>query len=116
LVEKYYEIVSLLNQLNYVRNEAARDYLNGVITRKDYVKIIQKYWLFSEEKARNDARFVDQYRSYVINYNYGLDLVTKYIDSKGGLPDNPKKRWMIFEELLNTPNTASALEAELKAQ
>jgi len=116
LVEKYYEIVSLLNQLNYVRNEAARDYLNGVITRKDYVKIIQKYWLFSEEKARNDARFVDQYRSYVINYNYGLDLVTKYIDSKGGLSDNPKKRWMIFEELLNTPNTASALEAELKAQ
>ena len=29
-------------------------------------------------------RFFDQYRSYVINYNLGKDLVRRYIESQGG--------------------------------
>ena len=29
-------------------------------------------------------RFIDQYRSYVINYNLGKDMVKRYVESQGG--------------------------------
>jgi hypothetical protein len=29
------------------------------------------------------VRFIDQYRSYVINYNLGKDMVAAYIESRG---------------------------------
>ncbi len=35
----------------------------------------------------------DQYRSYVINYNLGKDMVRTYIESLGGAADKPAKRW-----------------------
>ena len=35
-------------------------------------------------------RFFDQYRSYVINYNLGKDLVRAYIEARGGTAGRPR--------------------------
>jgi hypothetical protein len=37
------------------------------------------------------VRFIDQYRSYVINYNLGKDMVAQYIDARAG--GDTSKRW-----------------------
>jgi hypothetical protein len=37
----------------------------------------------------------------VINYNYGLDLVREYIESRGGTAEHPDRRWELFGELLS---------------
>ena len=36
------------------------------------------------DRAMQRVRFFDQYRSYVINYNLGKDLIRRYIESKAG--------------------------------
>jgi len=55
------------------------------------------------------VRFVDQYRSYVINYNLGKDLVARYIAAAAG--DDPARRWAAFVDLLASPRLPSSLTA-----
>jgi hypothetical protein len=61
------------------------------------------------DRALQRVKFFDQYRSYVINYNYGKDLVRTYIESRGGTADNAAKRWQEFEKLLSSPRLPSGL-------
>jgi hypothetical protein len=57
------------------------------------------------------VRFIDQYRSYVINYNLGKDMVARYVESRGGAEANPERRWAEFERLLSSPRLPSGLAA-----
>ena len=50
----------------------------------------------SPARAEQRTRFFDDYRSYVINYNLGKDLVKQFIESRGGTDANPEKRWAEF--------------------
>jgi len=63
----------------------------------------------SPERAEQRTKFFDQYRSYVINYNLGQDMVKRFIESAGGTPDNPDVRWKTFEELISSPRLPSGL-------
>lgn len=107
--ERYYEAHRLAQQLAYAGNEAARGYLNGTMTREQAVDWLVRYSLFAPARAEQRVKFFDQYRSYVINYNLGQDLVRQYIERRGGTEDNPAKRWEEFEKLLASPRLPSGL-------
>lgn len=107
--EKYYTVHAQFQKLAYAGNEAARRYLNGDISRDEAARWLTEYALMAPERAQQRTRFFDQYRSYVINYNLGQDLVRRYVESRGGTPDNPEKRWGEFQELLSTPRVPSGL-------
>ncbi len=109
--DKYYTIQDLRSQLNYSGNEAARKYLNGEISREDAATWIEKYNLCDHKRALQKIRFYDDYRSYIINYNLGKDLVSRHISSLGGTADQPEKRWLIFKDLLSNPPTPGSLDA-----
>ena len=70
---------------------------------------LERYALMPHDRAAQRVRFFDQYRSYVINYNYGKDLVRTYIESRGGTADHPDRRWQEFEMLLSSPRLPSSL-------
>jgi hypothetical protein len=106
---RYYEVQEHIRGLSYADNEAARRYLNGEISRKEAEDWLVRYSLMSPERAAQRVRFVDQYRSYVINYNLGQDLVREYIESRGGTEDAPTKRWEEFERLISSPRLPSGL-------
>ena len=74
-VEEYYEVQALVAELGYAGNEAARRYLNGEIEGEEAAEWLARYALMPIERARQRVRFFDAYRSYVINYNLGQDLV-----------------------------------------
>jgi hypothetical protein len=105
----YYEVQELVERLSYAGNEAARKYLNGDIDAAAATAWLEKYALMPRERAQQRVRFFDQYRSYVINYNLGKDLVERHIESRGGTPDNPAKRWEEFATLLSSPRLPSGL-------
>src|SRR6266550_4807653 len=105
--EKYYRIQELVAKLSYAGNEAARRYLNGEISADEAVKWLEKYALSTAPRARQRIKFFDQYRSYVINYNLGKDLVRQYVERHAG--SNPEKRWRVFTELLSSPRLPSDL-------
>lgn len=108
--EIYYEIQALRSKLDYAGNEAARLYLDEDITREEAAGWLEKYLFYEPDRALQRTRFFDQYRSYVINYNLGRDLVADYVSNQGGTDSEPDKRWSIFKELLSNPNTASTLK------
>jgi hypothetical protein len=106
----YYETQALVDQLAYAGNEAARRYLNKEIDAAQATAWLERYALMPHERAAQRVRFFDQYRSYVINYNLGKDMVRRHIESRGGTPENPSKRWEEFERLLASPRLPSGLE------
>jgi hypothetical protein len=107
--EAYSKIRALVDRVSYAGNEAAREYLNGQATRTQTVDWLQRYAMMPAASAEQRTRFFDTYRSYVINYNFGKDLVKQYVESRGGA--EPAKRWDEFVKLLASPRLPSALRA-----
>jgi hypothetical protein len=108
-VEEYYEVTALVDRLGYAGNEAARQYLDGHIDRDAAVEWLQRYALMPQARAQQRVRFFDAYRSYVINYNLGKDLVRAAVERRGGTADNPARRWDEFGRLLSSPRVPSTL-------
>ena len=107
---EYYEVQTLVDQLAYAGNEAARGLLDGKLSSAEAAAYLEKYAMYSPERAKQRVRFIEQYRSYVINYNLGKDMVRRFVESRGGTADNPSKRWDEFEKLLSSPRLPSGLQ------
>ena len=107
---EYYEVQALVDQLSYAGNEAARRYINKQIDATQAAAWLERFALMQHDRAVQRVRFFDQYRSYVINYNLGKDMVRRYIESRGGTPDAAEKRWAEFERLLSSPRLPSGLK------
>jgi hypothetical protein len=105
----YDEILALVKRLSYAGNEAARRYLDGEIDADTAAEWLERYALYSSPRARQRVRFIDQYRSYVINYNLGEDMVRRFIEAQGGTAANPDRRWQLFADLLSSPRLPSDL-------
>jgi hypothetical protein len=107
--KEFDKVRQIVDRLAYAGNEAARRYLNGEIDAAAAVRWLADYALYPRDRAEQRVRFIVQYRSYVINYNLGKDLVRKYVESHGGTPDHPERRWEVFRELLSSPRLPSQL-------
>jgi hypothetical protein len=107
--EIHSKIQALIAKLSYANNEAARRYLNGEFSREKAVQWLIRYGAMTLQRAQRAIDFIDQYRSYVINYNLGEDLVKQYIERQGGTIDKPEKRWEEFKKLISSPRLPSGL-------
>lgn len=106
----YAKIQALANRLAYAGNEAARKYLNGQIDRAQTVAWLARYAMTPQTRAEQRTRFFDTYRSYVINYNLGQDLVKQFVESRAGTAAQPARRWEEFVRLLASPRLPSGLQ------
>ena len=95
-------IRQVMERLNYARNEVARQYLDGELDAAAARAMMQRYWLVTPDAAAKTLRFIDTYRSYVINYNLGRDLVAAWVERRAG--DDEKARWTAFRSLLSAPH------------
>jgi len=109
LVERYEAMLKLTERLTYAGNEAARRYLNGQIDRAAAAAWLVEHAATPPARAEKQVRFIEQYRSYVINYNLGKDLVRRYLEGNGGTGDNSESRWREFALLLSSPRLPSGL-------
>lgn len=111
LAAEYYGIQAIVDKVSYAGNEAARHYLNGEVDRAATVAWLTKFALMPQPRAEQRTRFMDDYRSYVINYNLGKDLVRNYVESFAVRAGDPATaRWAVFIELLNSPRLPSGLQ------
>jgi hypothetical protein len=108
--KEYYEILELTEQLSYAGNEAARRYLDGQIDAKAAVAWLERYAMMPRPRAEQRLKFFEQYRSYVINYNLGKDLVKAYIERRTRGDSAPARRWREFAALLSSPRLPSGLK------
>ena len=104
----YYRVLQLTKELSFAGNEAARRYLNGEITADQAVTWLIHYTLAEPARAQQRIRFIDKYRSYVINYNYGQKLVGDYIERRAH--GDGARRWDEFRDLISSPRLPSGLK------
>jgi hypothetical protein len=105
--EHYYRVHALALRSSYAGNEAARRYLDRQITAGEAAEWLTSYALMAPARAAQRVKFIDKYRSYVINYNLGMDLVRNYVERRA--EGDAEKRWDVFAELLSSPRLPSGL-------
>lgn len=105
----YYQVLSLIEKLNGAGVFAARNYLNGDWTKDKTITWLQKFQLRTKERAEKYLSFIESYRSYVVTYNTGKNIIEKYMERNGGTKDNIARRWEVFSKLISTPQTPSGL-------
>jgi len=110
----YFEALELKSQLAYARNEVARGIIDNTTTADQQMKWLKAYGLREDNLSKKDVAFINKYRSYVINYNYGQDIIKNYIEAKGGTAANPDKRWELFGWLLSNQVRPADLIEEKK--
>lgn len=102
----YWDMQQMTEALTGARLTIAKMYLDGEIDRSKALELTQKYLLLSPARAEQSVAFTDHYRSYVINYGWGKDLVRGYIER--GSPDSPT-RWQRMEKILSEPTQPADL-------
>lgn len=107
-LDKLIELKSRLNSA--ARAATAQLYLDGRISREEAIEQLQKYRLNSRVMAESSLRFIETYRSYVINYSLGTEIVRAYIE---GQADDQPSRWEAFDKLLTElPSAGDMMDSE----
>lgn len=94
--EKKAELQGLLRRLARAEYTIADAYLAGRIDRDTAIDQLMTYSLSPRDKATQRLRFIDTYRSYIINYGLGRDVVQAWVEGQGG------DRWDAMETLLSS--------------
>ncbi len=105
---EYARVQELTKKLGFAGNEAARRYLDGKLSAADAVVWLEKYTLMEPARAQQRVRFMDKYRSYVITYNHGQQLVGDWVEKQA--KGDSARRWAAFTELISTPQLPSGLK------
>ena len=90
------ELLGLTRQLAQAEYTVADDYLAGRVGREEAVARLSKYMLTTPDKAAQRLRFIDTYRSYIINYGLGRDTVQAWVERQGA------DHWRGMETLLSS--------------
>ena len=90
------QLQALTRRLARAEYTIADAYLAGRIDRDTAIEQLMKYSLADRAKATQRLRFIDTYRSYIINYGLGRDVVQAWVERQG--PD----RWAAMETLLSS--------------
>ncbi len=105
---RYLALDAAMQDLTGARFTIARDYLEGRIDRDRAIELTQRYQLVSPERAAQSISFTDNYRSYVINYGLGRDMVEAAVEAAG---ESQAARWDAMERILSEPTLPSDLVA-----
>lgn len=93
-------VSQLFGQLAGAQRTIAAMYIDGEIDRAQAIELLQRYRVATPEAAEQSLRFIDRYRSYIINYSSGEDVVRAFVEAAG---DDPAARWAAFERIMAEP-------------
>ena len=105
---RYAGLQDAMKALAGARFTIARELLEGRIDEAEAARLAQRYQLISAARAKQSIAFTKQYRSYVINYGLGQDMVRTYVEAAGA---DPKAKWARMEKLLSEPTLPGDLAA-----
>jgi hypothetical protein len=109
-VETYDRVTRAAKVLAPAAIEAARRYLDGRMDANSTANWLQIYALASPERATQRLVFFDHYRSYIVNYSYGEELVRHYVEAQGGTEAGSEAQWRAFARLISTPRVPTGLQ------
>lgn len=105
--EEHHAILIGLRGVKHAAIQAARLLLDGQVQRSEAVAYLRQHALSTPGMAERRVKFIESERTYIINYSYGEDLVSGWIERTAG--NEEAARWKAFGELLSTPRTPANL-------
>jgi hypothetical protein len=108
--DRYARIEEAMEGLGGAGVEAARRFLDGHVGEEQTVQWLMSHALSPRPRAERSISFYRRYRSYVVNYTLGKDLVRDWLARNGGGPDAPAKRWELYQTLLASPRLPNDLK------
>ncbi|MGE3579410.1 MAG: hypothetical protein AB7I25_13215 [Vicinamibacterales bacterium] len=108
LAARYAVAMQAAEKLTHAGTEAARRLLDGRLDDEGAIRWLESFALYSRPRAEQRVRFIRQYRSYVINYTRGRELVDAWLTRKAG--DDRPRRWTWLGDLMASPRLASSLQ------
>jgi hypothetical protein len=103
---EYLALGEAMAALAGARFTIAREFLEGRIDRAEALRLLQRYQLSSAPRAEQNLAFIEQYRTYVINYGLGRDMVASFIEAQGA---DQSTRWQVMRRILSEPTLPSDL-------
>ncbi len=110
--ERQARVQKLTHKLDRAGNQAAREYLDGRMSRGEAQRWLERYGLETPEQVEKSLQFIAAYRSYVINYTLGEEMVRACVEKAAGPGAAPERKWQVFYELLTTPATPTRLKEQ----
>ena len=104
-IARYVALNKAMKWLTSARYTIAAQFLAGQIDEAEATRLLQKYQLVSPERAAQSLRFIKGYRSYIINYGLGQDMVRGYVE-RGS---STEARWQRMEKILSEPTLPAEL-------
>ncbi|MES2833145.1 MAG: hypothetical protein V4707_00390 [Pseudomonadota bacterium] len=95
-VEPRPELEAALHDLEGVYYTIADDYLSGRVDRETTIQRMMRYQFHGRASAEHSLSFLETYRSYIINYDLGRDIVSDWVERQG--PDH----WAAMKTLLSS--------------
>jgi hypothetical protein len=105
--DEYYALDAATDELEGAGRTITAMYLDGEIDRARAIELLQRYEASAPANAAKALEFADHYRSYIINYSSGLEVVRNYAVRVGG--DDQNARWEAYERILTQPTLPSDL-------
>ncbi len=105
-IARYMALNEAMRGLRAAQYTIASRLLAGEISEDEAKALLQRYQLVSPERAAQSVRFIKTYRSYIINYGLGQDMVRAYVEAAGPSQD---MRWERMERLLSEPTVPGDL-------
>ncbi len=99
-IANYYALREATEALGPAYHTIAAAYLDRTATREETIANIMRYRLSSRERAEQGLEFLDTYRSYVINYDLGREIVGTFVEGAG---EDMEARWRRFIGVLSNP-------------
>ena len=103
--QRYFELQKATKDLAGARLTIAQQFLDGEINEAEALRLIQKYQLVSVARAKQSLAFTKEYRTYVINYGLGEQMVREDVEAYPA----PLARWKRFEQIVSQPTLPSDL-------
>jgi len=107
--ERYNRVQKLVDSLLWVVISVTRNYLDGELSKDDAMSWLTGYGLMTPRAAERILAVAEFYRTYVITYKLGKNLVEGRLRESTLASGDSDWRWQILYELMSTPQVPSGL-------
>ena len=103
LYARYAKVRAAMDSLGAATLESTRRLLDKRMTREQAIAWNMRYAMSTRSRAEQSVRFGEHYRSYVVNYTVGKQMVRAWLAANGGDEAHAEKRWALYQQLLASP-------------
>jgi hypothetical protein len=115
--ERYVRVVNLYKTIQWSSVvEGSRRYLDGEMDRDEAIEFFMTYTLRNQQEAEGLLSAVGLYRSYLVNYLFGVQMIRDYVKAHGGTDDHPERRWELIREIMSSPVLPADLSSAVRGK